>query len=139
MLAIIPIPAPTDNYIRILRARQNCRPANARRPAGGAAAIAGDRAAKVFLRAGEPAQFAAAEVPAARNLAHAVDAFAACARVEEQALNIELRLPLPTFAVVVALALAACATPAPEPVRSPEPPQVVGPPAPPIRRRSRSC
>jgi hypothetical protein len=78
MLAIIPIPAPTDNYIRILRARQNCRPA---KRGGGLlaapAAITGERAAKVFLRAGEPARFAAAEVPAARNLAHAVDALAA--------------------------------------------------------------
>jgi membrane-bound lytic murein transglycosylase D len=53
------------------------------------------------------------------------------ARVDEQALNIELRLPLPTLAVIVALALAACATPAPEFVRTPEPAQEVGPPAPP--------
>ncbi len=41
-----------------------------------------------------------------------------------------MRLPLPALALVVALALAACATPAPEPVRAPEPPQEVGPPAP---------
>ena len=78
MLAIIPIPAFTDNYIRILSAHRNCH--RAQRDRGRLAvpaSIAGERAAEVFVRAREPARFAAAEVRAARSLARAASAFAA--------------------------------------------------------------
>ena len=78
MPAIIPIPAFTDNYIRILRANQNSH--RAQHDCGRwtvPAAIAGEGAAEVFVRAGEPARFAAAEVRAARSLARAASAFAA--------------------------------------------------------------